>query len=36
MDLLVRLETSAPARDRETEAAKAKKRSAARFGMSAS
>ena len=36
MDLLAKLETAAPPRDRETEAAKAKERSAARFGVSAS
>ena len=36
MDLLAKLETTAPPRDRETEAAKAKERSAARFGVSAS
>jgi hypothetical protein len=36
MDLLEKLETTAPPRDRETEAAKAKERSAARFGVSAS
>ena len=36
MDLLAKLETSAPPRDRETEAAKVKERSAARFGVSAS
>jgi hypothetical protein len=36
IDLLERLETTAPPRDREIEAAKAKERSAARFGVSAS
>ena len=36
MDLLAKLETSTPPRDRDTEAAKAKERSAARFGMLAS
>jgi hypothetical protein len=36
MDLLAKLETSAAPRDRETEAAKAKERSAARFGVSTS
>ena len=36
MDLLAKLETTAPPRDRETEAAKAKERSAARFGVSVS
>ena len=36
MELLAELETTAPPRDRETEAAKAKERSAARFGVSAS
>ena len=36
MDLLAKLETTAPPRDREIEAAKAKERSRARFGTSAS
>ena len=36
MDLLEKLETTAPPRDRETEAAKAKERSRARFGVSTS
>ena len=34
MDLLAELETTAPPRDRETEAAKAKERAAARYGVS--
>ena len=36
MDLLAKLETSTAPRDRDREAAKAKERSAARFGMLAS
>ena len=36
LELLEKLETTAPPRDRETEAAKAKERSAARFGVSVS
>ena len=36
MNMLANLETTASPRDRETEAAKAKERSAARFGVSAS
>jgi len=34
MDLLAELETSAPPRDRDVEAAKAKERTRARFGVS--
>jgi hypothetical protein len=34
MDLLAKLETSAPPRDRDVEAAKAKERTRARFGVS--
>jgi hypothetical protein len=36
MSLLAKLETTAPPRDRETEAAKAKERAAVRFGVSTS